>query len=157
MSVSIQNPTINNFVSSISVIRYFLYNNQSEEIVYILGVAGVQGSTAYTSISSICESQDAFFEEEDAIKRIKDSTDNGFKLAFDVLFILVILVCMGYILLRTFRPMRIYRIPLFIRSNNISPWSYKQRFKLAAFGIFLLISSFFTRYNMYDYSKPCLF
>jgi len=61
--------------------------------------------------------------------------------------------CMGYIIYRTWRPLKIYRIPLFIRSNNISPWSYKQRFKLAAFGLYMLISTLFFRYNMYDLSQ----
>lgn len=52
-SVKIQDPSISNYVSTVSVIRYFLYNNKSGDIVYINGVAAVQGSTAYTDVSTI--------------------------------------------------------------------------------------------------------
>lgn len=65
--------------------------------------------------------------------------------------------CMGYIIYTTVKPMKIHRIPLFLRFNNVSPWSYKQRFKLFAYSIFLIIASFFTRYNMYDLDSKCLF
>lgn len=156
-SVDIQDPSINNYLSNITVIRYFLYDNSSGGIVNINGVAAIPYKTAYTNLTTICGSQDGFIDIESIIKTIKDSTDSPFKLVYDLIFIIVMLCCMGYIIKRTWSPLKIYRIPLFIRSNNVSPWSYKQRFKLCAYGIFLILSSFFTRYNMYDYSKKCLY
>lgn len=152
-SVSIQNSSISNYASTVSVIRYFLYDNSSKEIVYINGEAAIPYSTAYTDVSKACGNNNTYIDVESVVKTIQDSAENPVKLAYDLLFILVILACLGYIIYRTFRPLKIHRIPLIIRSNNVSPWSYKQRFKLMAYFIFLIVASFFTRYNMYDYSQ----
>ena len=156
-SVKIQDPAISNYASTVSVIRYFLYNNKTKSMVYINNVAAIAGSTAYTDLSKACVTNHTYYDTKDVMERLKDSLTSPLKLTYDLLFICVMFACMIYILYKTLRPMKIYRIPLVIRSNNISPWSYKQRFKLAAFGVFLIISSFFTRYNMYDYSRKCLY
>ena len=156
-SVQIQNSSISNYASTVSVIRYFMFDNSSKEIVYINGEAAIPYSTAYTDVSKACDNNNTYIDIESTIKTIQNSTENPIKLAYDLLFILVILACLGYIIYRTFKPLKIYRIPLIIRSNNVSPWSYKQRFKLMAYLIFLIVASFFTRYNMYDYSQKCLY
>lgn len=156
-SVDIQDPSVSNYASTVSVIRYFLYDNSSGDIIFINGEAAIPYSTAYTNIETACGNTNAHIGTEPVIKTIKDSTDSPFKLTYDLLFIIIMYTCMGYIIFRTWKPLKIYRIPLIIRTNNLSPWSYKQRFKLCAFGIFLILSSFFTRYNMYDYSQKCLY
>lgn len=157
VSVEIQDPAIENYASTISVIRYFLYNNASGDTVTINGNIAVIGSTAYTDLSTICGSNDAYYDTESEINYIKDGLNSPLKLTYDLIFILAMLGCMTYIGFRTFKKLKIHRVPLFIRSNNISPWSYKQRFKLCAFSLFVIISSFFTRYNMIDLSKKWVY
>mmetsp|Transcript_42859 Transcript_42859/g.50258 ORF Transcript_42859/g.50258 Transcript_42859/m.50258 type:complete len:181 (+) Transcript_42859:294-836(+) len=130
-SVSIQDPTIDNYVSYVSVIRYFLYNNSTGATVTINGSLAVRGSTAYTDVSYVCGNSKAFIGTETEIDYLIASISDPFKLALDLVFIILMLAFMGYIIYRTFAKLKIYKIPLFIRSNNISPWSYKQRFKLA--------------------------
>ena len=88
-SVDIQDPSVSNYASTVSVIRYFLYDNTSGEINYINGEAAIPYSTAYTNISSACDSTDAYIGVESIVKTIKDSTDSPFKLAYDLLFILI--------------------------------------------------------------------
>jgi hypothetical protein len=129
-AVDVQDPSISNFASTVSVVKYFMYDNSSKTVVFIDGEAAIPYSTAYTNVSLACGNTNAFIDTESIIKIIKDSTNNAIKLFYDLLFILVILACLGYIIYRTFRPLKIHRIPLIIRSNNVSPWSYKQRFKL---------------------------
>ena len=53
-------------------------------------------------------------------------------------------------------PIRLHHIPLVLRSNKINRWTYIQRMKLVIFFLFMLMSSFFAKYNMYDLSKGCL-
>ena len=90
-SVNIQDPSVNNFASTVTVIRYFLYDNSSGDIVTINGEAAIPYSTAYTNLTSICGSTDGFIDVESKIRTINDSTDSGFKLAYDILFLLVML------------------------------------------------------------------
>jgi len=90
-SVSIQDPSINNYVSNVTVIRYFMYDNSSKEIAYINGEAAIRGATAYTDISSVCANQNGYIDVESALETIKDGTDSGFKLAYDLIFLIVML------------------------------------------------------------------
>jgi hypothetical protein len=89
VSVDVQDPSVSNYASTVSVIRYFLYDNTSGEINYINGEAAIPYSTAYTNISTACGNADAHIDVESVITTIKDSTDSPFKLAYDLLFILI--------------------------------------------------------------------
>mmetsp|Transcript_25611 Transcript_25611/g.25409 ORF Transcript_25611/g.25409 Transcript_25611/m.25409 type:complete len:160 (+) Transcript_25611:335-814(+) len=130
-SVSIQNPNVTNYVSNVTVIRYFLYDNTSGDTFSLNGVQTVRLQTAYTNLHSLCDNNNkTFVDIESKMKTIQDSTDSPFKLIYDLIFIIIMLLCMAYIIRRTWKPLKIYRVPLTIRSNNVSPWSYKQRFKL---------------------------
>ena len=156
-SVSIQDPSIDNYVSTISVIRYFLYDNSSGSTITIGNTLAVRGETAYTDITTICKNSNVYIDEQNDVDNVEDSISNGIKLAADLFFIVMMLLCMVYIIYRTWKPIKVHRIPLVIRSNNVSPWSYKQRFKTATFALYMVISSLFVRYNMYDLSKDCIY
>jgi len=86
-SVEIQDPSISNYVSTISVIRYFIFNNKTGDTVSISGSLAVQGETAYTDISTICKNDKAYIDTEGDINNIQDSITNGFKLFLDLIFI----------------------------------------------------------------------
>ena len=156
-SVSIQDPSISNYVSYVSVIRYFLYNNSSGSKVYINGNLATQGVTAYSDLTYIWGNSKGYIGVETDVNYVQSSITSPFVLTFELVFILLMLGCMGYIIYRTFRKLKIYTIPLFMRSNNVSPWSYKQRFKLAVFCLYIITSSIFTRYNMLDLDQKCIY
>ena len=156
-TVSIQDPSIQNYVSYVSVIRYFLYNNSSGSKVYINGNLATRGVTAYTDVTYICGNTKAYIGTQTDISYIEGSITSPFVLTFELVFIILMLLWMGYIIYRTWRKLKIYRIPLFLRSNNVSPWSYKQRFKLSVFWLYIIISSIFTRYNMLDLDQKWIY
>lgn len=90
-SVNIQDPSINNYVSNVSVIRYFLYENSSGTVVQINGEDAIQGSTAYTNVSIPCSNYDVYIGTESVVSTVKDSTTNILKLVYDLMFIIVML------------------------------------------------------------------
>lgn len=156
-SVDIQDPSINNYVSTISVIRYFLYNNDTGATITVGGSLTVQGETAYTDLSVICGTSKVYADEESDVSYVEDSITNPFKLAVDCLFVVLMLCFMGYIIYRTWKPLKVHRIPLVVRPNNVSGWSFKQRIKTFIFALYMLTSTIFVRYNMMDLSKDCIY
>lgn len=52
-SVDVQDPSISNYASTISVIKYFIYNNDTGDVISVGGTDAVQGETAYTDVSII--------------------------------------------------------------------------------------------------------
>lgn len=98
-----------------------------------------------------------YIDEQGDVSNVRDSLTNPIKLAIDLIFILLMIACGAYIFYRTYKNMKIHRIPLVIRTANLSPWSYKQRFKLATFLIYMIVSTFFVRHNMYDLSQTCMY
>lgn len=74
----------------------------------------------------------------------------------DAFFLLFMFLLLIFIIFVSFFPIKMHHIPFVIRSHKISWWTYIMWFKLGAYGAFMIVSSFYHRYNMYDLSLGCL-
>ena len=74
----------------------------------------------------------------------------------DAFFIIFMFLCFVFIVFISLWPIKMHNIPFAIRSHKITRWAYLMRFKLVAYATFMIISSFYHWYNLYNLSYGCL-
>lgn len=152
-----------NRVATVSVLRYAIWHNSTSNNATVTATTDasvVTSSTtaeSYTDLTPYCETNEVFLAdtESKAETLIKDTKRwTGF--VIDAFFLLLMLVSTAFVAFISVYRLKLQHIPLFMRSSKITKWAYIMRFKTVGFFTFMIMSSFFHRYNLFDLSLGCL-
>lgn len=157
--VTEQSTTIVNRVSSISVIKYAIYNNVSASLIgtnlsqpTILTANNTQVS--YSDLTPYCKTNNVYLAPDiTTANYIISGFSSGWFYFSDIFFIFCMVLLFLFIIFISLYPIKIYQIPFAIRSHKITRWAYLMRFKVFAYASFMVLTSFYHRYNLYDISS----
>lgn len=162
-----QDQSVTNRVDTVTVLKYAIFDNSTDwKKANNISTSSSSNSsttdngnsgTSYSDLTPYCWTNNIYLAPD---IQTADYMMGGFSdiwvMIVDAFFIVFMACTLVFIVFISFWPIKIYHIPFIIRSNKISWWTYIMRFKIFAYAAFIIASSFYHWYNMYDLSYGCL-
>lgn len=156
--VTDQDTSVTNWISSITVLKYAIFDNSTtyqDEVMQGLVDDGTLdlsgGEQSFSDLQPFCKTNEIYLAEDlTEAEYMIAGFDSIWVMIVDAFFILMMILCLIATIFISVFNLKASHIPFFMRSHKITRWTYLMRFKIALFWIFMIISSFYWRFNMFD-------